>query len=119
MLEKRKYPRFAMEAEILWKPETSTDPVGPTHLSHIRDLSTGGLSAMLQEGVRPGDTLQLELKLPAGQSIYSRAKVAWVSNHERIKGRNISVCEGGIEFLNLSESDIYAIDRFITETYGL
>ena len=119
MLEKRKSPRFAVEAEILWRPESHADPESPLRLSRIRDLSTGGLGATLQEGVRPGDTLQVELRFPAGQKIYSRAKVAWVSNHERLKSWDISVCEGGLDFLNLSVSDIYAIDNFISETYGL
>ena len=119
MLEKRKSPRFAIEAEILWRPETSVDSAGPAYLSHIRDLSTGGLSVTLNEAVMPGDTLQLELKLPAGQCIYSRAKVAWVTSRERLKGWDISVCEGGLEFLNLSESDVYAIDHYISDTYDL
>ena len=119
MLEKRRSPRFAMEAVVLWKPESRYGMEGPMNISHTRDLSTGGLSAMLQEGVRPGDTLQLELKLPGGQSVYSRVRVTWVSNHERLKSWEISVCEGGVEFLNLSDSDIFAIDQFISEIYGI
>ena len=119
MVEQRKSRRFALETDILWRPDAAEGAAGPAQLTRTRDLSTGGFCAALCPGIATGHTLQIEIRLPSGQSIYSLGKVAWVSDHARIKGWDISACEAGIEFLNLTGSDKLTIDRFVSESYGL
>ena len=115
MVEKRKSARFTIEIEIRWKrTDIDEDETGP-NISWTRNLSTGGACLFLSPGVVPGDIVYLEIRLPNGESIYSSGRVAWVSTQALIKSWAISVYEGGIEFLNLVESEKALIDRCLSE----
>lgn len=117
MIEQRKSPRFSVGAEIRWKRATVRDDGIAPYISHARDLSTGGVCAILGPGVAPGDTVQLEIRLSDDESIYSTGRVAWVNTQARIKGWAIAACEAGVELLNLSDYDKKIIDRFISDSF--
>ncbi len=116
MIEKRKSPRFALSAEIHWKRADGACIASEPLMSRTRDLSTGGMSLVLEPGVAEGDTLELEIRLPGGPSIYSRGRVAWISTQAHIKGWAVSLCEAGVELMNLSESEKTHLDSFIAES---
>ena len=103
--------------EIFWKKE-ATDPEGcAPRLAHTRDISAGGLCIEMDAEISAGDTLLLEIRMASGRTIYTRGRVAWINPLAQIKGWVISSCEGGVELLNLSESEQTEIDFFSSQPF--
>ena len=113
MEEKRKFPRFTMEVEVHWKKISGTDERTAQHISHAKDASLGGICLVLSPSIAAGDILQLEIRLPGTQGIFSKGKVVWINPRARVKGRTSPVCEGGVEFLDMSDADRKEIDYYI------
>ena len=107
MLERRKSLRFSVEADVEWRLDTPEGHLNSPHISRIRNLSTGGLSAMLDDRILPGATLNIEIDLSPEKVIRTQARVAWTNDRERIKGWDIALSEGGIEFLNLDDGKAF------------
>lgn len=51
-------------------------PIAP--LSHCTNISLGGLRVTAAEGVAPGSSVWVELRLPSGRSFRARGHVAWL-----------------------------------------
>ena len=113
MDERRKFPRFKVGVEVHWKKIASADEKTAQHISHVKDLSTGGVCLVLHSGIRLGDLLQLDIKLPGDKGdIHIKGKVVWMDFQARIPGRDSTACEGGIEFLELSSETQKELERF-------
>ena len=112
MDERRKFPRFKVGVEVHWKKISRVDERTAQHISHVKDLSAGGVCLVLHSGIRVSDLLQLEIRLPDGQGIHTRGKVMWMDYQARIPGRDSTTCEGGIEFLDLSDNTRKELERF-------
>ena len=119
MEEKRKFPRFTVNVEVHWKKISSAEERTAQHISHIKDASLGGICLVLSPGIVAGDMLQLEILLPGKKSILSKGRVAWINPQVRVKGRTSPICEGGVEFLDMSSADKKEIDYFVTHTYDM
>ena len=120
MVEKRKFTRFPLEAEIFWKRIINDfdEPAEPTpHMGHTRDISAGGLCIDMDSGISTGDMLLLEIKLTRDRTIYTKGRVAWVNPLAKIKGWTILSCESGVELLNLSDSEKVEIDNFASQSF--
>ena len=117
MVEKRKFTRFALGTEIRWKREVYNMEASHTHMGHTRDISAGGFCLDMIPEISIGDTLLLEIKLSGDRTIYSKGRVAWVNSLAQIKGWIISSCEGGIELLNLNNSDQRELDNFASQSF--
>lgn len=120
MVEKRKFTRFPLEAEIRWKRVLNDfdDPAEPTpHMGHTRDMSAGGLCIDMDSGISTGDMLLLEIKISQDRTIYSKGRVAWVNPLARIKGWTISSFESGVELLNLSSHEKTELDDFVARSF--
>ena len=112
MEERRKYPRFAINVEVHWKKISSAEERTAQHISHVKDVSVGGVCIVLHPSIVVGDVLQLKIILPSKKSIHSKGKVMWLDPQSRIKGRTSLVCEGGVEFVDISDKDREEIDLF-------
>ena len=121
MDERRKFSRFKLGVEVHWKKIAGADERTAQHISHLKDISVGGICLVLHSGIFAGDTLDLEIKLPGRKSIYSKGKVMWVDYDARIPKRTSTACEGGIQFLDMDETtrkeiSDFAGDSFINES---
>ena len=113
MDERRKFPRFKVGVEVHWKKISSADEKTAQHISHVKDLSAGGVCLVLHPGIRFGDLLQLDIKLPSGkQDIHIKGRVVWMDYQARIPGRDSTACEGGIEFLELAQETRKQLESF-------
>ena len=117
MQEKRKSLRFALEVEIHWKRGSADENSAELMVSRTRNLSTGGACVLLPWGIQPGDTINMEIRLTNGESIYARGKIAWVSQQVRVKNWAVALCKGGVEFLDLAPSEREMIDQLIPSTF--
>ncbi len=117
MIEKRKFTRFALGAEIRWKRMVRDLDASDSFWSRARDISAGGLCLEMDPSIATGDTLMLEIKLLGDRTIYSKGRVAWMNPLTQIKGWTISSCEGGVELLNLTDSDRAEIDEFASRSF--
>jgi c-di-GMP-binding flagellar brake protein YcgR len=109
MEEKRKFPRLnTAEIIVIWRKAETFD-----NLHRMKNISGGGICLMIdrKEVVNVGDTLQLEFRLPTGEIIYSKARVARSGKltEEANSGQEI-----GIEFLDISDKDRKTIEQFVS-----
>ena len=115
--ERRKYPRFRIGVEVHWKKIVSADEKTAQHISHLKDLSAGGICLVLHSGITVGDTLQLEIKLPDRPSLQAKGKVMWVDYNTKVPRRTNTACEGGIEFIEIDEAARKEIQVFTSSAF--
>lgn len=111
MNERRKFPRLNVaEVMVNWRKETSLDCMAKT-----KNICEGGLCLVLDkhDTVNIGDILQLEFRLPKGEVIYTKGKVAWAETVEVIYNKIETYLEAGIEFFDISPRDREMISRFV------
>jgi c-di-GMP-binding flagellar brake protein YcgR len=73
-----------------------------------KDLSAGGLSFFLKEGIAAGSILELKIDLPELESIRCLAKVVRYQSVPETPYYETAVC-----FLDLSGRDRQALDKFV------
>ena len=112
MDDRRKFLRFIVGVEVTWK-KISGDERTALHISRSKDLSTGGVCLVLDSSIEPGDLLRLEITLSGKPPLHANGRVAWVNRQAKVPSRKELVCEGGIEFIGLTDSDKAQIDQLI------
>lgn len=118
MEEKRKFPRFVVDVTVHWKKISGSGERTAQHISNVKDASLGGVCLVLHPGILVGDILQMDILLPGDKRIRTLGKVVWVNPEAHVKGRVSSAYEGGIQFLDMSDSDQKEINRFFTQMLG-
>ena len=118
MNERRIFPRFTLDVEVYWKKITHEDDLKAQHISHVKDVSLGGVCLVLHSGIIQGDILELDIELLDKKRIHCKGKVVWIDLNVRLKGRKEPVVEGGVEFLDMSEEDKKIAGHYITHTYN-
>lgn len=113
MDERRKFPRFSLGVEVQWKKVPRAEERTARHISQVKDISLGGVCLVLHPDIQAGDILQMEIRLPGKPAIEAKGRVAWVNPQARVQGWAEKVCEGGIEFFDLSEGARKEINHFI------
>jgi hypothetical protein len=72
-IEKRAFPRFAISIPVTCRTHTEKAIEGRTH-----DISAGGLGIITEEGLSPGASVGIYLRMADnGGEIYKKGKVAW------------------------------------------
>jgi c-di-GMP-binding flagellar brake protein YcgR len=101
MDERRKFPRFKLSVEVKWQKASENGAPGTARTSNV---SAGGVCLILTEGVQVGDVLEIDLTLAGGKRIRVKGRVAWTNPNVKI-GEDRTVCECGVEFLDLSPAE--------------
>ena len=117
MDEKRKFARFKLGVEVHWKKIAGAGEKTALHISNSKDMSAGGVCLVVNSEIVAGDILQLEIKLPGGKSIGAKGQVRWVDYNARIPRRTSTVCEGGVEFIDMDGATRKEISDFTTDAF--
>lgn len=110
MIEKRKYERVKDGAKVVYK----VMGVKGEYLTPALDMGGGGLRLPLQEKIKPGTFLELNISLPDDKEpFFGLVKVAWqgpaVSKSKEGKG----YYETGIEFIKVGLENRKRIVRYV------
>ncbi|HQP91983.1 MAG TPA: PilZ domain-containing protein [Candidatus Omnitrophota bacterium] len=112
MDERRKYPRLAIDVNVNWKKVESKGPK-TSKKELTRNISEGGVCMVVDEPVRKGDIIELDLELPNSRIIHANGRVAWASEFDIIGGKVEQKYDIGIEFIGLSDADRQEIKKFV------
>ena len=122
MDERRKYQRLKWSVEVHWKkdfdgPNSAGGRQNTENTSVSKDISAGGIRLILREGIQAGDILEMEIRLGPDKTIQCRGKVAWVEKFVITGAEEQTKCEGGVQFLDISEDTRIQINNFIFESH--
>ena len=117
MEEKRKFRRFTVDVTVHWKKIPNSEERTAQHISNVKDASLGGICLILHPGILVGDILQLKILLRGDKFIQTKGRVVWINPQSRIKGRTSLEYEGGIEFLDISDSDRKELSHFLADIF--
>jgi len=109
-IEKRGKDRFhaALECELSGE--------GDFHLASTSiNLSAGGIFIPSRALLPVGEELQASIRLPAGEILRIRCRIAWVNHPEWVKKTDLPP-GFGVEFLSLDEPDRTLLDRFLSRS---
>jgi len=81
--------------------------------TYSTNISEGGMFIQKQNGLRPGDRLQLRVSLPNGQ-LRAMGRVAWVHNHHS----KVAIPGAGIQFVRMPEECREALQEFLAVFSG-
>lgn len=81
--------------------------------TYSTNISEGGLFIQKQDGLRPGDRLNLRISLPNGL-LHALGRVAWVHNHRH----KIAIPGAGIQFVRMPLESRTTLQEFLTTFSG-
>lgn len=90
-LKRRRYPR--LKAHVLYKPSKI---IGQRH--QVPNISLGGMRIYSNKHYAVGQTINIELSLPSGQSAVALARVAWIDAYPKDSD---ALYDLGLEFIHL------------------
>ena len=109
--EQRKRPRISRPFMVRYRPVRKEQT--SWFISPLRDLSSGGARFISEYPFFVGDTLEMQLLLPASKEpLPLKARVAWV------KTAHMSMSEIGITFAPGDMAIQQAIDQVVTHFLG-
>ncbi len=114
MIEKRKFVRITASILIKWKKTEGIPNKTLNSLNIAKNVSRGGICLPMDQKIRVGENLALELRLPTRQIIKIKGKVTYVNDFTEIvdlKRRNNY--DVGIEFLEMSKEDRNEFNKFV------
>ena len=115
MEEKRKFVRLKRDVNIRWTKADEAQETAAQAQDITMDISEGGICLITYEELPIGKELNLEMELPTGKTIFSKAKVSWVREFEIIGEKTEKGYEVGVQFVDISPSDREEISRFRTQ----
>lgn len=95
MRERRRFRRYEVTQFAKYKKVSSY--MGISSLATIKNISLGGLCAILSRIVERGDKISIELYLPYNKKLNTLAKVVWTKPLANTGGK---IC--GVKFLEVS-----------------
>lgn len=111
MIEKRKYARIPDGAKVVYK----VMGVKGEHLTPALDMGSGGLRLPLQEKVKPGTLLELNILLPDNQEpFFGLVKAVWQSPAATQGKNGETYYETGIEFIKVGLENRRRIVKYIS-----
>ncbi|TAN61835.1 PilZ domain-containing protein [bacterium] len=112
MMEKRKYARVPDGARVVYK----VMGVKGEHLTPALDMGSGGLRLPLQEKVKPGTLLELNISLPDDKEpFFGLVKAVWQSPAATQDKDGLSYYETGIEFIKVGLENRRRIVKYVTD----
>ena len=100
-IDKRQHERRAIELKVVYRSITNFLD------DYTANISIGGCFLATQQPFSMGQTVELALILPTGQSINATSIVRWVSNDGEFPGV-------GVQFTLLSERDRRMIEQLVS-----
>lgn len=91
-LKRRRYPRFK-KARILYKPPKV---IGQKH--QASNISLGGMRIYSNTHYEVGQSVNIELSLPSGQTVVALARIAWIDAYPKDSNALYDI---GLEFIHL------------------
>lgn len=112
-IERRRYPRLEINAEIEYIVLDQAD--AEVFTTGSKNLSSGGVCIIAFEKLEPGTLLSIKFSVPElhNKIVIARGKVAWVKAI-RMGGRDTDIVyEVGVEFIDIKEGDREQIKKFV------
>ena len=100
-IDKRQHERRSIELKVVYRSITNFLD------DYTANISIGGCFLSTQQPFSMGQTVELALILPTGQSINATSIVRWVSNDGEFPGV-------GVQFTLLSERDRRMIEQLVS-----
>ena len=117
MDDRRRFPRFKVGVEVTWKKISGAERAA-LHISQAKDMSAGGVCLVLHSGIEPGDVLRLEIAVSGQPTLQVNGKVVWINRRAPVPGRKDTACEGGVEFVGITEADKKTLEQLIVHSLG-
>jgi len=111
--ERREFVRLSANVNIKWSKAGAAQESAFQSQDMSLDIGGGGVCLIVYEKLPIGKELDLEIELPTGKTISSKAKVAWIQEFEIIGAKQRKGYEIGAQFLDISDEDKAAIDKFM------
>ena len=100
-IDKRQHERRDIQLKVVYRSITNFLD------DYTANISIGGCFLSTQQPFSMGETIELALILPTGQSINATGIVRWVSNDVRFSGV-------GVQFTVLSDNDRLMIEQLVS-----
>ncbi|RIH99880.1 PilZ domain-containing protein [candidate division NPL-UPA2 bacterium Unc8] len=108
MKERRRFIRIYMDIPMTYKHLDAEEEV---RISTMVNVSHMGLCFLCEENLATGDMLEFTFNLPPGpRTVSVSGKVIWANN---LRGKNKSIYEVGVEFVDTDDEDQLTIQQFI------
>lgn len=113
MEERRKFVRLDLNTGVNWRKDDEASDRTIYGKSTTKNISGGGVCLIMDQAVKIGDKLHLEIELPTKKIIYSEGVVIWVEKFEIIGGRYEKRYDAGVEFSEITDEDREEIKKFV------
>ncbi len=111
-IEKRKFPRVAVNAELEYVKYDRVER--NLYITAAKNVSEGGLCLITFERLDPGSEIELKFTLPEIEhSIVANAQVRWVKELLVQQATPIIVFQQGVEFVDISAKDRKIIADYV------
>ena len=81
--EKRQFPRLNLNVNVQWDKITNAAYRPPQTTSAMKDISAGGIRLILNDRIRAGDILDLNIKLSEEKIIHVKGRVVWIDKYAK------------------------------------
>lgn len=110
--ERRKYVRLNTQAQIRYTVIGKPGTIKVTS----KNVSAGGICAIVSEQLAEDTPLQLEIDIPdLNEPIHALGRVVWQKKVEAAKNKSKTCFDTGIEFTGISDFDRFNINRYVLE----
>ena len=101
-IDKREHERRDIQLKVVYRSITNFLD------DYTANISIGGCFLLTQQPFSMGQTVELDLVLPTGQSVHATGVIRWVSNDGKFPGV-------GVQFTLLSQRDKRMIERIVSD----
>jgi len=110
--ERRRFPRLPFNAEVEYA--VSEQEEAELFTTESKNISLVGIRIIVFERLEQGAILDLKFPLPQlNKFIITKGRVAWIRELTIRKKKVGSVYEAGIEFINIKDTDIQELDKYL------
>ena len=108
--ERRKFIRLTIDAQINY---TIIADSASSRSAPLKDIGAGGICLLLNEQLKEGDILKLDILLPDDPPVIpTKGKVIWVKSFSIASEKNVRY-DTGIEFTEISDADRKKINKYV------
>ena len=115
---KRIFARMGFNTKVEWRKADNEKSSGEFS---SKNISGGGICLIVDDTVRVGDKLLIELELPTGKRIKTKVNVTWIESvdgFEVLDEEKKQRLEAGVEFIEISTEHRDEIMNSVIDIYG-
>jgi len=113
MKERREFVRLDMNVKVDWRQIFEAPEIRIETTDKTKNISAGGICLVVNEKLKKGDKLNIDMELPSRKIINARGKIVWINEYE-IMGRELQrVYDMGIEFTEIRNEERDEINKFV------